>query len=534
MMHSVGTHLPAGWSVAKISELAEINPRLEAPAHAASSTVSFVPMTAVEAETGAIDLSRTRHLSEVRNGYRYFRARDVLFAKITPCMENGKMVVVPRLEHGLGFGSTEFHVLRPHREISPDYLYRFVSAAPFRRDAEHHMTGAVGQRRVPTSYLAEQRIPLPPATEQRRIATKIEELFSELEKGIESLKKARAQLATYRQAVLKHAFEGKLTAQWREENKDRLETPEQLIARIKQKREAHYEQQLQEWRTAVMSWEQGGKSGRRPSKPSEFKVTERIEQDELTDLPHLPRSWQYVRLSEIADIGSGISVSRSRKLDDPIEVPYLSVANVQRGELDLSRVKTMLIERAQLAALELKQRDVLFNEGGDRDKLGRGWIWESQMEHCITQNHVFRASPFLGFHEHSKWMSHWANSFGQKYFEAQGKQTTNLASINKTVLSNFPIPLPPVREQVETLRRIDIETSILDHVESSITAAFRNLSGLRQSILKTAFSGQLVPQDPRDEPASFLLDRIKTEREQIPSRVMRRKTAEREKTKVTA
>ena len=283
-----------------------------------------------------------------------------------------------------------------------------------------------------------------------------------------------------------------------------------------------------------MSWGQGGKSGRRSSKPSEFKVTERIEQDELTDLPHLPRFWQYVRLSEIADIGSGMSVSRSRKLDDPIEVPYLSVANVQRGELDLSRVKTMLIERAQLATLELKQGDVLFNEGGDRDKLGRGWMWDSQMVPCITQNHVFRASPFLGFHEHSKWVSHWGNSFGQRYFEAQGKQTTNLASINKTVLSKFPIPLPPISEQVEILRRIDVETSTLDHVESSITAAFRNLSALRQSILKTAFSGQLVPQDPRDEPASFLLDRIKTEREQIPSRVMRRKTAEREKTKVTA
>ena len=375
---------------------------------------------------------------------------------------------------------------------------------------------------------------LPPLSEQHRIVAKIEALFSELDAGIESLKKARAQLATYRQAVLKHAFEGKLTAQWREENKDRLETREQLLARVKQKRKAHYEQQLQEWRTAVMSWERGGKSGRRPSKPSEFKVTERIEQDELTDLPHLPRSWQYVRLSEIADVGSGMSVSRSRKLDDPIEVPYLSVANVQRGELDLSRVKTMLIERAQLATLELKQGDVLFNEGGDRDKLGRGWMWDSQMVPCITQNHVFRASPFLGLHEHSKWVSHWGNSFGQRYFEAQGKQTTNLASINKKVLSKFPIPLPPISEQVEILRRIDFETSTLDHVESSITAAFRNMSTLRQSILKTAFSGQLVPQDPRDEPASFLLDRIKTEREQIPSRVMRRKTAEREKTKVTA
>ena len=122
MMHSVGTHLPAGWSVAKISEIAEVNPRLDVSAHDASSPVSFVPMTAVEAETGAIDLSRTRRLSEVRKGYRYFQSGDVLFAKSTPCMENGKMAVVPRLQHSVGFGSTEFHVLRPREMISSNYL----------------------------------------------------------------------------------------------------------------------------------------------------------------------------------------------------------------------------------------------------------------------------------------------------------------------------------------------------------------------------------------------------------------------------
>ena len=455
---------------------------------------------------------------------------DTLFATVRPYLRN--IALVPSC-YDQEIASTGFSVLRPASGVCPEFLfYKTIS-----RDFVDRISGmqyGVSYPAVKDEQVRDQQLWLPPTAEQYRIVVKIDELFSELEPGIESLKKARAQLATYRQAVLKHAFEGKLTAQWREENKDRLETPERLIARLKQKREAHYEQQLREWRTAVMSWEQGGKSGRKPSKPSEFKVTERIEQDELTDLPHLPKSWQYVRLSEMADIGSGMSVSKSRKLDDPIEVAYLSVANVQRGSLDLSRVKTMRIERAQLATLELKQWDVLFNEGGDRDKLGRGWIWESQMEPCITQNHVFRASPSLGFHEHSKWISHWGNSFGQRYFEAQGKQTTNLASINKTVLSNFPIPLPPIREQVEILRRIDIETSTLDHVELSITAAFRNLSALGQSILKTAFSGQLVPQDPNDESASAVLDRIMAEREQIMNRAMPRKTGRRKNTKVTA
>ena len=183
-------NLPNSWKLADLCEVAELNPRLDKSAHTGNPMVSFVPMPRIEAGTGAIDVSQTRNLEEVKKGYTPFREGDVLFAKITPCMENGKMAVVPPLKNDLGFGSTEFHVLRPYCEISAQYIYFFVSSESFRRDAGHNMTGAVGQRRVPTPYLADQSIPVPPAREQRRIVAKIEELFSELDKGVESLKTA--------------------------------------------------------------------------------------------------------------------------------------------------------------------------------------------------------------------------------------------------------------------------------------------------------------------------------------------------------
>ena len=413
--------------------------------------------------------------------------------------------------------------------ISNKYVCHYLNVI----DYSQHVTGTT-RLKLTQSALRSIPISIPSTAEQRRIVTKIEELFSELDKGIESLKKAHAQLATYRQAVLKHAFEGQHTAQWREVSKDRIETSDQLLARIKQGQAARYAKQLQEWDAAVKTWERSGKSGRKPSKPSVFKATEPISPAELSNLPHLPRSWQYVRLSEVAHIGSGMSVSKSRKFAHPIEIPYLSVANVQRGTLDLSSVKTMQIERAHLPTFELRRWDVLFNEGGDRDKLGRGWVWESQIEPCITQNHVFRASPFLGSREHSKWISHWGNSFGQSYFETQGKQTTNLASINKTVLSRFAIPLPPINEQVEILRRLDVEMSIVDYMEQGITTAIGRLDALRQSILKKAFSGQLVPQDESDEPASVLLDRIRAERAQITKRAIPGTKGKRKATKARA
>ena len=128
------------------------------------------------------------------------------------------------------------------------------------------------QREVETPHvdpnlLWNYEFPVPPLNEQRGIVAKIEDLFSELDKGVENLEKAREQLKVYRQAVLKHAFEGKLTAQWRADNKDTLENPEQLLARIKQARSARYDQRLQEWKALVKDWEESGRKGRNRRSP---------------------------------------------------------------------------------------------------------------------------------------------------------------------------------------------------------------------------------------------------------------------------
>lgn len=503
--------IPPSWKVARIVDVADINPRLDKAEIDDQLEVSFVPMPAVEADTGHVDVSCSRPFGEVRKGYTPFLEGDVLFAKITPCMENGKMAVAPRLINGHGFGSTEFHVLRPLGGISAKFLYYFVSSDRVRHDAEHNMTGAVGQRRVPTNYLAEYSIPIPPVAEQYRIVSKIEELLSEIDKGVESLKTACEQLTIYRHAVLKHAFEGKLTAQWRSKRKDKAAAVDQLLEDIGEARKLTYERQLHEWQAALRNWSGKGQKGKRPMKPTPPSDVSEVGKATISKLPAIPDSWKYVRLATIAQIGSGMSVSKARAIIDPIEVPYLRVANVQRGALDLSHITTMKIERAQLSLLALKQWDILFNEGGDRDKLGRGWVWESQIDPCITQNHVFRVSAYLPSASHSKYISHWGNTFGQKYFNSTGKQTTNLASINKTVLSDFPIPLAPIEEQAEILKQLDAQLSLADALEGEIDTSLTALTALRQSILKKAFSGQLVAQNTNDEAASILLERIKIE-----------------------
>ena len=186
-----------------------------------------------------------------------------------------------------------------------------------------------------------------------------------------------------------------------------------------------------------------------------------------------------------------MSVSKNRKHKDPVEVPYLRVANVQRGHLVLDEIKTMEVESARLADLSLKKGDILFNEGGDRDKLGRGWIWEGQIDPCITQNHVFRASPYDLEAILPRFLSHWGNTFGQQFFLDEGTQTTNLASINKGVLSSFPVPLPPLAEQHQIVAEVEARTTAIDHLEAELNRQITRSNRLRQSALAAAFRGTL-------------------------------------------
>ncbi len=203
----------AEWQFVKLHEIAEINPRLDKSVYADDLTVSFVPMPAVEAGTGVMDVSQIRPLHKVKKGYTHFQENDVLFAKITPCMENGKMAVVPPLRNKLGFGSTEFHVLRTSNQASEHYIFYFVSSEKFRRNAEHNMTGAVGQRRVPATWLANEHVPLPPLPEQHLIVTRIEKSLSQITRLLKETDAQLIKTKSLRQSILKQAFSGQLVAQ---------------------------------------------------------------------------------------------------------------------------------------------------------------------------------------------------------------------------------------------------------------------------------------------------------------------------------
>src|SRR5690606_11599897 len=199
---------------------------------------------------------------------------------------------------GMKLATNQAIAFAEKNEIDTKYLFNFLR---FARPHLSKLGKGATQQNISQTVIKAFPFPLAPINEQKRIVAKIEELFSELDNGIAALKTAREQLKIYRQAILKHAFEGKLTEQWRKDNADKLETPQQLLTRIQTERESRYQQQLNDWKQAVKDWEAKGKEGKKPSKPKKLAALKNISKSELSELTPLPVGWSYVRLGHLID-----------------------------------------------------------------------------------------------------------------------------------------------------------------------------------------------------------------------------------------
>ena len=491
--------LPAGWEKAELSEICLVNPTIDKSAIADDLAVSFVPMPAVEAENGAVDVSATRKFGDVKKGYTPFREGDVLFAKITPCMENGKMAVVPALHNGLGFGSTEFHVLRAHLGISPQFVYHFVSSRSFRHVAEHNMSRAVGQRRVTTPYLSACTIPVPPTAEQHRIVAKIEELFSELDQGVASLKTAREQLKVYRQSLLKNAFEGKLTAAWRAAHRDQLESATALQQRIARERQARYQQQLTDWQNA-------GQSGPKPKPP---KPLPPLTAEELAELPELPAGWTWIRLGatnvEVFDGPFGSNLKSSDYVADGVRV--IRLENI--GAMEFIEEKLSFITPEKYQALEkhtVSPGDLVFSSFVTENV--RVAMVPPSIEKAVNKADCFCIRLFGETLLNSFALSFLATRSVYKRLEEE-IHGVGRPRINTTQLKNVVIPVCSSDEQRELVALVQEKLSEADQLDQTLATALQQADALRQSILKKAFCGQLVKQAKNEEPATALLERIR-------------------------
>jgi type I restriction enzyme S subunit len=198
--------LPEGWRWVRLGEVCIINPRRPRIQREPNTPTTFIPMSAIDDESGTIVAAEERPFEQVRKGYTYFEENDILFAKITPCMENGKAAIARGLLDGIGFGSTEFHVLRPNSSVVPEWIWLFVRREQFREDAKRSFRGGVGQQRVPQEFLEWYLIPLPPLEEQRRIVARVEELMSRIREAKRLRQEAKEEAERLWQSILSETF----------------------------------------------------------------------------------------------------------------------------------------------------------------------------------------------------------------------------------------------------------------------------------------------------------------------------------------
>ncbi len=496
MNESALPELPGGWVWARLGEIGEINQKLNGENIGDDTEVTFLPMRCVEELTGRFDLSITKKFSEVKKGYTPFIDGDLLFAKITPCMENGKVAIVHGLKNCIGFGSTEFHVIRLPELFPKKFFFYFLIREELRKDAQRNMTGSAGQLRVPASYIQQILIPLPPLSEQRRIVTKIEELFTKLDAGVSELKKTQAQLKRYHQSVLKTACEGKLVPTEAElakaEGRD-YEHAEVLLGRILKERREKADK---------------GMKYKEPEPP------------DTSRMPKLPEGWGYTRLELSCNLITKGESPNWQGFDYVDEgIPFIRSENVLWGNINLSNyVKIPEEFHKKLKRSHIMPNDVLINLVGA--SIGRCGIVPSS----ITDANINQAVALirLNYSLLPSYLMHLLLSPQLQKKIHSGKVETARPNISLEDLRQLVVPVPPLAEQRRIVAEVERRLSIADGVEKTAGQSLAQAQRLRQSILKKAYEGRLVAQDASDEPAGVLLERIKREKSQRESKKRRR------------
>jgi type I restriction enzyme S subunit len=213
-------------------------------------------------------------------------------------------------------------------------------------------------------------------------------------------------------------------------------------------------------------------------------------------LGEIPAYWETKPLKALSQLQTGLTLGKKYDGRGLTTRPYLRVANVQDGYLDLSDIAEIELPEADATRYELRAGDVLMTEGGDFDKLGRGYVWEGQVAECLHQNHIFAVRPRGDLLMPRYLVLVMSSSYGRAYFTATSKQSTNLASTNSTKLRNFPMLVPTVAEQCAITTFTDLQATRIDALIAKVRAAIETLSELRTSLISAAVTGKI---DVREE-----------------------------------
>lgn len=418
--------LPAAWRWRRFDDVARVASNLVSPLE--HQEWPHIAPNHIEAGTGRLLPHRTVAADGVTSAKHMFTPGQVLYSKIRPYLAK---VVIAQSD---GLCSADMYPIDTQLEA------RFLKWWMLTREFTCLAAGEQARTILPkinVRSLNTLPVPVPPVDEQRRIVDVLEDHLSRLDAGLDQFLSTRHRTSSLRESVLRQELLGRACGSERSQH-------------------------------------------RLPAAG--------VDDGELQDLPV---GWRWHRLQEVADVVGGVTKDAAKQADPNfVEVPYLRVANVQRGRLDLRVISRIRVPPAKLEQLRLQPGDVLMNEGGDRDKLGRGWVWSGEVADCITQNHVFRARPRRDL-IHPKLLSWSANTLGGPWCERNGKQSVNLASISLKRIRLMPVPVPPLEMQDAMVERLERVHEHSARLATAIDAQVARAAGLRRSLLAAAFSGRL-------------------------------------------
>lgn len=506
--------IPARWELAKLSDIAnKVESGFPSGQHSQDSTgiPHLRPMNIDR--NGKINLDVVKYVTDDRG--KFLLENDILFNNTNSPELIGKTAVISKKQQGFAFSNhmtrIELHHLFKDIQFFAYYLNYLWEFGYLKKRCTNH----VNQASISSTTLAET-VPflLPPINEQTRIVTKLEELLSDLDAGVSELKTAQAKLIQYRQSLLKAAVEGELTREWRESSIPNTahETGAQLLERILQERRKRWEaKQLAKF----------AEQGKQPPKDWQKKYPEPVQPD-TTDLPELPEGWVWATVDQISEIQGGIQKKPSRA---PVKnkYPFLRVANVYRAQLRLGDIHEIELLDGELERLALIKGDILIVEGnGSLSEIGRCAVWDGSIEDAVHQNHLIRSRPVL---MRSDFVETWLNSFkGIEYMTKLAATTSGLYTLSVGKISKIPLPIPSLVEQTKILELLQEVLDQEKNQSAAIEQSLKQSAAQRKNILRAAFAGELVPQDPNDEPASVLLERIQAERNAQPKKAKGRQT----------
>jgi len=389
------------------------------------------------------------------------------------------------------------------KEFNSKFLFYYLA---YSKQNLAKLGSGVTQKNIYISNLKEYEFHLPPFQEQKRITDKIDELFSELDNGIEELETAQKKLELYRQSLLKSAVEGELSKEWRETQIEISETGEQLLARIlKERRERWDQEKLKEF----------AEKGKNPPKNWQEKYPEPVQPD-TENLPQLPEGWVWASLDMLLqNIKAGKSFRCEERPPKEDEIGVVKVSAVSWGEYKEMESKTCLDATKINSDYYIKENDFLMSRANTIQLVGACVISRDVNLTNMLSDKILRLDFIIESLIFKNWILHLMRSkIGREQIEASatGNQES-MKNISQDSIKKITVPLPPTDEIKFLIKELSEKFNAIQDTSNLLSMNFNNLAQQRKNILKDAFTGKLVPQNESDEPASILLERIRAERE---------------------